>query len=343
MIRREIIDGRRALVVYLNAAFEPVEPDKATLVKVRFENGEVIFGTPTPQAGQRFGWEDQPRVPAGSGDPSGEWTKMEGESGHTVEGIEPSKAPAAPAPTFLVPLIPSSGENRIVGIRKARSDRGKKREKKEPAAPPKPEPDPYPSMAQGMTSPQGGPSLPPEVQRPDDVAKEITEFEWRQHDADREAALVVSGRTGEVIMERQGTARQVGFNGLDMILLTNRDVVFTHNHPPGWSFSAADICMAREMNAAQMRCSGKDFVTGEPVIYSVDRPPGGWWSEKEENQFLREFQIVQRAQRDYIDGKVKSGEWTERQANYYFFHKVWSEALGPHWKLNYRETRLKKP
>ena len=46
MIEHQMIDGRNALVVYMNEKFEPSEKDSAVLIKVIFENGERIFLTP---------------------------------------------------------------------------------------------------------------------------------------------------------------------------------------------------------------------------------------------------------------------------------------------------------
>lgn len=55
MITRETIDGRGATVAYLTRDFEPTDQDSASLLKVRFDDGEVTFlvpkdkgdGTPT--------------------------------------------------------------------------------------------------------------------------------------------------------------------------------------------------------------------------------------------------------------------------------------------------------
>lgn len=45
-----MINGRKAFVTYLNSSFEPVAEDVATLVKVIFEDGEVVFLTPAPKS-----------------------------------------------------------------------------------------------------------------------------------------------------------------------------------------------------------------------------------------------------------------------------------------------------
>lgn len=46
MIARETIDGRKATVAYMTRRFEPADKAEAELVKVRFDDGEVVFLVP---------------------------------------------------------------------------------------------------------------------------------------------------------------------------------------------------------------------------------------------------------------------------------------------------------
>jgi len=46
MIEQQIIDGKKAMVAYINADLKPVDKDKATLVKAIFDDGTVVFLTP---------------------------------------------------------------------------------------------------------------------------------------------------------------------------------------------------------------------------------------------------------------------------------------------------------
>ncbi len=46
MIKRETIEGRDATVVYLDRKFRPVDEDKAELIKVIFDNGDLWFAVP---------------------------------------------------------------------------------------------------------------------------------------------------------------------------------------------------------------------------------------------------------------------------------------------------------
>ena len=43
MIEQQIIDGRPVTITYLDQGFNPVGKDKATLVKLLFDDGEATF------------------------------------------------------------------------------------------------------------------------------------------------------------------------------------------------------------------------------------------------------------------------------------------------------------
>jgi len=47
MIEEVEIDGRKAIVSYLDDDFRPVPKGEESLVKIIFENGDVLFGVPT--------------------------------------------------------------------------------------------------------------------------------------------------------------------------------------------------------------------------------------------------------------------------------------------------------
>ncbi len=43
MIRRETVDGRSAIVAYITEEWEPAKPENATMAKVIFDDGDVMF------------------------------------------------------------------------------------------------------------------------------------------------------------------------------------------------------------------------------------------------------------------------------------------------------------
>lgn len=54
MIEQQTIDGRPVTVTYLDAGFGPVDKDAAALVKLSFDDGEVVFLS-TDQPGEQDG------------------------------------------------------------------------------------------------------------------------------------------------------------------------------------------------------------------------------------------------------------------------------------------------
>ncbi len=69
----------------------------------------------------------------------------------------------------------------------------------------------------------------------------------------------------------------------DHIVWTDREMaqmagmVLTHNHPSGSAFSWDDLIFAVGTDLAEMRAVGR-LAGGERVLYSLRRPPGGWFS-----------------------------------------------------------------
>ncbi len=50
MIEHQVVDGRPATVSYMNNRFDIVDKDKATLVKVSFDAGGVLFLVPKKES-----------------------------------------------------------------------------------------------------------------------------------------------------------------------------------------------------------------------------------------------------------------------------------------------------
>jgi hypothetical protein len=49
MITLEIVDGKSAQVSHLTDTWQPCDPKDATMVKVMFDGGGVLFGKRTPE------------------------------------------------------------------------------------------------------------------------------------------------------------------------------------------------------------------------------------------------------------------------------------------------------
>jgi hypothetical protein len=75
MIERQTVEGRAATVAYLNDKFGPVDKATASLVKVIFDDGAVLFLVPSKAQAQDFnpyhepGGQEAPRAAATTSDP----------------------------------------------------------------------------------------------------------------------------------------------------------------------------------------------------------------------------------------------------------------------------------
>ena len=72
MIERRQIDGKQSTVAYLNNDFEPCDPEDAELVKVIFDNGDVLWLTAN---GSRESMDSRSEIVEGKDD-----EEVEGES-----------------------------------------------------------------------------------------------------------------------------------------------------------------------------------------------------------------------------------------------------------------------
>jgi hypothetical protein len=52
MIEHQTINGRRATVAYLGEDFSPVDRGQESMVKIIFEDGEVVFAVPDKNGGE---------------------------------------------------------------------------------------------------------------------------------------------------------------------------------------------------------------------------------------------------------------------------------------------------
>ena len=61
MITKEVIDGRPAVISYINDSLEPVNRDEATMIKIIFEDGEIRFGVKAPKDRLKSQWQSHKR------------------------------------------------------------------------------------------------------------------------------------------------------------------------------------------------------------------------------------------------------------------------------------------
>jgi len=61
VITKEVIDGRPAVISYINDSLEPVNRDEATMIKIIFEDGEIRFGVKAPKDRLKSQWQSHKR------------------------------------------------------------------------------------------------------------------------------------------------------------------------------------------------------------------------------------------------------------------------------------------
>jgi hypothetical protein len=107
-----------------------------------------------------------------------------------------------------------------------------------------------------------------------EIAMHLHQFESEVAGKDIEHGIATSmfGGKAEVLRTFKGEESKIDFTNDDVEALSNRNAVFTHNHPTGSSFSPEDILMAQKLDLQEMRAVGKDYIY---CMRRVDNWPSG--------------------------------------------------------------------
>jgi hypothetical protein len=98
----------------------------------------------------------------------------------------------------------------------------------------------------------------------------VTDFEERVREERVEHAIVVD-ESGNVLFEKKGTKKSVTFDPEEMGKIKNgTNVVLSHNHPGGSSFSKQDIMLSARNNISEIR------VITSSELFVMRRPAIGW-------------------------------------------------------------------
>jgi hypothetical protein len=155
-------------------------------------------------------------------------------------------------------------------------------------------------------------------------------------DDDKETGIFV-GRDGKVAFSKGGEEHLVNYTAAEIRSLKELDdLVMTHNHPSGRSFSREDLEFAAIVNLAEVRAIGRDSITGRRYIHRIPRPENGWPSKTELGRAIGK---ADSKVKDSFCRQIGSGEMTIREANLYHWHNVWKSAaheLG----LNYSRKEI---
>lgn len=156
--------------------------------------------------------------------------------------------------------------------------------------------------------------------RVDDVVS--LEGTIRAHEADirdmpQEHCFAFSSE-GVIVLKKSGTVNQIDISLTDIPLL--KGTIFTHNHPSGSSFSAADIRTACKVGLKEIRATGKYRTY---IMRIVD---GGNFREEMWDKISPVYDLKNEVVRNEFWAKIGRGELTPEEASVRHAHEVWSRT-----------------
>jgi hypothetical protein len=154
-----------------------------------------------------------------------------------------------------------------------------------------------------------------EVQMNELQLDRITHYEERYGGDKIEHSLLV-GKDGNVILEKRGSNRSIGFtqNEYNMIVASD-EAVFTHTHPNNTSFSGSDLSVFAEMRKnAEMRVAGKDYVFSVKKTEKTEMPLGRWGILNVHNKYNQKYADEFKAMYQSEYEKFKNMGWSEKLA-----------------------------
>lgn len=177
--------------------------------------------------------------------------------------------------------------------------------------------------------------------------EELRRREAKTRENKTEKAVAIDPRTGEILLEKRGGKSSVAFSVREVLAMSKKDALITHNHPSGGfpfapSFSPADISLAVLVDAAEMRAVPQ----GLPGVYVMRRPAKGWQSliEGEEGKpatlnavRARIAERAKKAEGEHMARwmkKVRAGQATYTDVNLHMYDDIWKE-LAEEFGLDY--------
>lgn len=99
-----------------------------------------------------------------------------------------------------------------------------------------------------------------------------------------------------------------------------KDIIFTHNHPSGTSFSVEDIAFAAAWDLKEVRACGKCY------RYYLKRPSAGWsWEYWNNTLKLLAEKHDKNVYKETVE-QTRKGKITVDKANLEHWHEVWSRV-----------------
>lgn len=123
---------------------------------------------------------------------------------------------------------------------------------------------------------------------------------------------------GKIVLQKSGTANQIDISPSDVPLLEG--TIFTHNHPSGSSFSAADIRTACRVGLKEIRATGKYRTY---IMRMVD---GGTFRGEMWDKISPVYDLKNEVVKNEFWAKISRGELTPEEASIRHAHEVWSRT-----------------
>jgi len=124
----------------------------------------------------------------------------------------------------------------------------------------------------GVTKPIGPGFMPAKA---DMQLRRIEEFNERYADAKIEHCIAVD-KEGNILLEKSGTKNYVNFTQADFDKMNVKNMLFTHNHPSGSSFSGPDLNMLGAYErGTEVRAIGTQYEYSAKIIDSTKFPHSG--------------------------------------------------------------------
>ena len=127
----------------------------------------------------------------------------------------------------------------------------------------------------GITEPVRPGLIPTKVTGREKQLMEIKEFNKKYADAKIEHCIAVD-KEGNVVFGKSGTSNQVSFTQIDFDQMNVDNMLFTHNHPSGSSFSGDDLNMlGAYKRGTEVRAVGTQYEYSAKIIDDAKFPHSG--------------------------------------------------------------------
>jgi len=136
----------------------------------------------------------------------------------------------------------------------------------------------------------------------------ISEFNKKYADAKIEHCIAVD-KKGNILISKSGSKNHINFSQAEFDRMNVDNMIFTHNHPSGSSFSGDDINMlGAYKRGTEVRAIGTNYEYSVKIIDNTKFPNSGTelkdFFRIENTALQKKYQVIYESRRDYL---IKSG------------------------------------